>query len=198
MSMKKGEQTRQRLVAAAAGLFQEKGYAATGLSDITRAGEVPKGSVYFHFPGGKEDIAVAAVEQGRDQILEGLRMVADSAGTLTARLDAILDHFAEMLAASGYAKGCPIGALAGELSPVSSKVQGACAGAYSAWQETLQGILAPDGSREMQARQGAELFLSAVEGALLLARTYQDRGPLDRLKGTLVPVIVNLMEGERS
>ena len=52
---------RGRLIGAAAKLFQEKGYAATGLSEILDAASAPKGSLYHHFPGGKAELGAAAM-----------------------------------------------------------------------------------------------------------------------------------------
>ena len=55
--------TRDRLLAAAQRLFRKHGYHATGLSDILQAAQAPKGSLYHHFPGGKEAIGVCVVEK---------------------------------------------------------------------------------------------------------------------------------------
>ena len=57
--MSKGDATRERMVESATRLFMAQGYAATGLKQIIEEGEAPRGSLYFHFPGGKEELAVA-------------------------------------------------------------------------------------------------------------------------------------------
>jgi AcrR family transcriptional regulator len=53
-----GSDTRARLLEAAAQLFREQGYAATGLKQITAEAEAPWGSLYHFFPGGKEQLGI--------------------------------------------------------------------------------------------------------------------------------------------
>ena len=55
--------TRERILTAAQRLFRKRGYHATGLSDILEAANAPKGSLYHHFPDGKEAIGVCVVEK---------------------------------------------------------------------------------------------------------------------------------------
>jgi AcrR family transcriptional regulator len=60
--------TRSRILSAAQWLFRKRGYHATGVNDILAAANAPKGSLYHHFPGGKEEIGVAVIQA----ITEGL------------------------------------------------------------------------------------------------------------------------------
>nr|WP_321982307.1 TetR/AcrR family transcriptional regulator [uncultured Cohaesibacter sp.] len=61
--------TYQKLVVAAADLLRQKGYAATGISDLLQAAGVTRGSLYHHFPGGKSDLAVAAARYSAELLL---------------------------------------------------------------------------------------------------------------------------------
>ena len=61
--------TRERLLTAAQRLFRNRGYHATGLNDILEAAQAPKGSLYHHFPGGKEAIGVCVVEKISSSLL---------------------------------------------------------------------------------------------------------------------------------
>jgi TetR/AcrR family transcriptional repressor of nem operon len=54
--------TRDHLIDVGLGLMHQNGYNATGLTDILKAADVPKGSFYHHF-GSKEDFAAAALER---------------------------------------------------------------------------------------------------------------------------------------
>ena len=56
------QDTRSRILAAAQRLFRKRGYHATGLNDILLLADAPKGSMYHHFPGGKEAIGVCVIE----------------------------------------------------------------------------------------------------------------------------------------
>ena len=56
------EQTRERILRAAVRLFQQRGYHGTGLSEILAEADAPKGSLYHHFPQGKAQLGVAAID----------------------------------------------------------------------------------------------------------------------------------------
>ena len=62
--------TYQKLVVAAADLLRQKGYAATGISDILKTAGVTRGSLYHHFPGGKRDLAIAAARYSAELLLK--------------------------------------------------------------------------------------------------------------------------------
>ncbi|MGH8878596.1 MAG: TetR/AcrR family transcriptional regulator, partial [Stackebrandtia sp.] len=81
--------TRQRLVAAAAELLQRQGYHGTGMAQIVAESGAPRGSVYFLFPGGKEELAAEAIEAASDGFAERLRAAAgapDPQGFITAMI----------------------------------------------------------------------------------------------------------------
>src|SRR4051794_37389589 len=70
----KGERTRSQIIAAASAAFERDGFGGAGLSAILGASGAPRGSLYFHFPRGKEELAVAAIESALEQlqpIIEG-------------------------------------------------------------------------------------------------------------------------------
>ena len=54
--MSKGEETKQRIIAAAAPLFNKKGFEGCSMQDIMEATDLQKGGIYRHFTG-KEDLA---------------------------------------------------------------------------------------------------------------------------------------------
>ena len=60
--MRKGDVTRAKMLEAAAMLFEREGYSGAGLNAILDQSAAPRGSLYFHFPGGKEELAIAAIE----------------------------------------------------------------------------------------------------------------------------------------
>jgi TetR/AcrR family transcriptional repressor of lmrAB and yxaGH operons len=54
--------TREKILTTAAFLFQKKGYHATGLNEIIKESGTPKGSLYYHFPNGKEELVAATIK----------------------------------------------------------------------------------------------------------------------------------------
>ena len=78
--MPRRSDSRVRMIEAAVELFRRKGYHATAFSDVVRESGAPRGSIYFHFPGGKEELAGAATEAAGDEIVELVgRAAADAA-----------------------------------------------------------------------------------------------------------------------
>src|SRR5260221_3950403 len=62
--------SRSRMIHAAAELFRQRGYHATTFSDVVRESGAPRGSTYFHFPGGKQELAREAIAKAGDEVEE--------------------------------------------------------------------------------------------------------------------------------
>ena len=166
---KRGE-TRERLLRTAATLFRTQGYHATGLNQVVAEGGAPKGSLYFHFPGGKEQLAVESVAFSAGEVHTTMRSADD--------LESALALFAEHLVASDFKNGCPVATVALDAAAESEPIREACATAYASWHGLLVDFLLRQGISASRAPGLATTVLAAVEGALLLARTQRDVAPL--------------------
>lgn len=175
---------RQRLVDTAARLFQVQGYHQTGLNQILAESQAPKGSLYHYFPGGKEDLAVAAVETSAAQVSAKLAEVIGKARSPAAALERVLQHFIAELEGSQYEKGCPVATITLEQAAQSARIRSACAAAYARWQADLETFLQQHGVRHAAAL--AEHFLMLLEGALLLSRARHDCQPLRQLRSSFL------------
>ena len=177
--------TRQRLVATAARLFRERGVTGTGLLTILEAADAPRGSLYHHFPGGKDELIIAALE------FEGARVTADLDAVVATAPDAptAMAYFAEALALSleqtGFRLGCPVSTAALELSSESEAVRAVCARTYAGWQALMAETLIDQGYEPAAAAGRAELTLAALEGAMLLARAQRDGDVIRRVMAVL-------------
>jgi TetR/AcrR family transcriptional repressor of lmrAB and yxaGH operons len=158
------------LLRTAAGLFQAQGFHATGLNQVVAEGRAPKGSLYFHFPGGKEQLAAESVAMAADEVRARLLAVDD--------LDAALELFATRLVASDFRDGCPVATVALDVAGESEPIRLACTEAYASWHEVLTDFLVRQGIGAARAGGLATTVLAAVEGALLLARLERDVTPL--------------------
>lgn len=168
--MAKHGETRERLVRTAATLFRTQGYHATGLNQVVAEGGAPKGSLYFHFPGGKEQLAVESVAFSAGEVHSTLRGATS--------LDEALAVFADHLVASDFRNGCPVATVALDVAAESDAIREACVTAYASWHELLVDFLRGQGIHADRAPGLATTVLAAVEGALLLARTQRDVAPL--------------------
>ena len=99
---------KESLVRTAMRLFRRQGYASTGLNQILAESAAPKGSLYHYFPGGKEELAVAAVELAGSMIRELLETLARKKTTRRGFVKGYCETMAGWMEESGYRSGCPI------------------------------------------------------------------------------------------
>lgn len=165
---------RQELIRSAAVLFRRQGYAATGTSQILAVSGAPRGSLYHHFPQGKEQIGRAAVEYAGDLVTATLTRLIEQQPTPGAALREYGRLLAGWLHDSGYRDGCPITTTLLELAPTSEQVSAAGQQAFDSWTTLLTQALVAAGTDLVRAQRLARLAVAALEGALVLARVHQD------------------------
>ncbi|MEU4251263.1 TetR/AcrR family transcriptional regulator [Amycolatopsis sp. NPDC026612] len=170
--------TRQRMLDTAAGLFQTQGYHATGLTQLTTAGGAPKGSLYFHFPGGKEQLATEAVRLSGERTGALLEAVLNDAPDPVTAVGRVVDALGNFLTESDFQRGCPLATVALDAAAASEPIREACADGYASWHGVLHGYLTGQGLPAERADELATIVLAAIEGGLLLARTRRDLAPL--------------------
>ncbi len=150
MEQSKRATTRERLVHATAILLSEMGPSGTGTAQILNAADAPRGSFYHHFPGGKDELVQAAVRSAGDETAERIREVL----------------------------GCAVGATTLDMAATSAAVRETTFDVFMSWIATITSYLSAGGVPSEQARPLALNFLSAVEGATMIARALRDEAPL--------------------
>ncbi|MEU4323694.1 TetR/AcrR family transcriptional regulator [Nonomuraea dietziae] len=178
----KGDQTRTRLIDAARALVEARGYFGTGLNEVIEAGGAPRGSLYHHFPGGKDQLTAEALVVSAREIDALIRSLADGVTDTRELIEAVLDALADRMEEAGYAKGCPIATVALEVAATNASLQQVCAEAYDGWERALADRLVADGHGRDQAEDLACSLLALVEGALVLARARRSRVPIERAR----------------
>lgn len=182
--MPRSSDARANAVASTARLLQEQGYAATGVAQILDVSGAPKGSFYFHFPDGKEQLAVEALRLAGAEVEQGLRALAALTASPAELVSRFVDQQVRGLVDSGYRRGCPIATVALEMADESAAIRGACRDIFDSWITAMAEAFEPH--LRAQARQSAEHVFVAVEGALLLSRVRRDPGPLRATRDLLV------------
>jgi TetR/AcrR family transcriptional regulator, lmrAB and yxaGH operons repressor len=183
---------RQRLIDATARLLQTAGYHHTGLNQIVVESATPKGSLYHYFPGGKVELAVAALDHSASQLAQGLAQLCLPHPDAESAVAAVIDFFIQELESSNYTKGCPVATSTLEQAAVTPEIRDACARAYRLWQGGLEAYFAGHGIR--QSTFLAESLLMLIEGALLLARAQHNCDALRRVK-THFPYLIQSSKG---
>jgi TetR/AcrR family transcriptional repressor of lmrAB and yxaGH operons len=177
--------SRDAFIDTAGLLLRRQGYAATGLNEVVTRSGAPKGSLYFHFPGGKEELAVAAMQRTGEQLRAALARILASSDDLGEALARLLDILAEGLERSDYRDGCPIATVTLELASDSKALRVAATETFDSWLDALHQRLLVAGVSAPVAERRALLVLSAIEGALILARARRDLAPLAAVREEL-------------
>lgn len=163
--------TRDRIVDAAADLFRTQGYAGTGMKQVVTAAAAPFGSVYHFFPGGKQELAGAAIERAGTFYGDLVLAILDAEDDVVAGTRAVFDGAAEVLVETGYADACPIATVGLEVASTNDELRAACDRVFSAWIEVLAGRIEAGGAAPAAARSAAIAVIALLEGAFLLSRT---------------------------
>ncbi|MRH89935.1 TetR family transcriptional regulator [Nocardia sp. SYP-A9097] len=173
----KGAETRDRLLDATQELMETAGYLGAGLNQVVAVSGAPRGSLYFHFPGGKDELVGASIRRAGQAIGDSLGGLAESQPSATEFVDGVLRFLGDRLEESGWRKGCPVATVALETAATNDPLQQACSEVYTAWEAALRTQLAD----RPNAEDLAVTILALVEGALLLARAHRSREPLTRI-----------------
>ncbi|XRQ15029.1 TetR/AcrR family transcriptional regulator [Actinomadura welshii] len=167
-------ETRERILRTAAELFRRQGYHGTGLTQVLRESRAPKGSLYFHFPGGKEQLASEAIARNGREVGESLAQVLVAARDARSGVAAMGEHFARSLRESGFTQGCPLATVALETAAENETLRAVCDGVYGDWQRGIALALRGWGVPGDRVEPLAALVLSSLQGAVMLARVRRD------------------------
>ena len=163
--------TRERLINVTSDLIRKKGYFGTGINEVLKQVGVPKGSLYHHFPKGKDELIREAVYYGGENQMqkygEALRGKTAEQG-LSDMIDVMVDE----LLKSNFEDGCPIAAVAMAAGTIDEEIREACAKVFIGWQNNLEGYLERRGVKNAQIK--AEELYSMFEGAYVLSKAHKD------------------------
>jgi len=164
---------KQQILEAAARLFEKQGYHATGLNEIIRESSTPKGSLYYYFPEGKEQIGAETALWSTAQMTERIRFGLSQAEQPAEAVRLLALGIAGAIEQSGFAAGGPLMMLAAESAVRSERLNIACREAYG----QMQAIFTKKFSGDSVL---AEFVLATLEGAILLSRVQHSGDPLRR------------------
>jgi len=179
--MPRPDRSRAALVENAATLFRRQGYAATGLNQILDEAGVRAGSLYHHFPQGKQQLAAAVVAAAGADIEQLLRRFLATSRSVADIVDRWIDLLVAGLAGD-QRDGCPIEPIATESVNASPLVRAASARAFNGWCTAIGDRLRSEGWSDSDAETVALAVISLIEGALILSRIAGDPAALNAAK----------------
>jgi AcrR family transcriptional regulator len=179
--------SRPSMVRSAASLIRTRGVSATSFSDVLADSGAPRGSVYHHFPRGKEQLAGEAIQWTSERVLAHQR--ACRATTPSGVLRCFIDMWHQVVVASGGSAGCVVAGVAVDTAADALGLMQAVRTTFRSWVDLLTDQLEATGVLPKRARGIAIATLAGMEGALILCRAEGSVGPLDAVATELLRML---------
>ncbi|MCQ4087824.1 TetR/AcrR family transcriptional regulator [Saccharibacillus sp. JS10] len=177
--MSEKSNARDNIISTAARLFFSQGYHATGLSQIVKESQAPKGSLYHYFPNGKEELASICIQQTNELILQKFEDTFAAHKSAADGIHQFVQDMAHETEAAGFTGFLPFSFWAAvETSCISQNLRKMCQGVFADWQRVIARQLIHEGMETAKAEDTGLLIISLLEGALIISLTNQDKQPL--------------------
>ena len=185
---------RRRLLEAGLEHVHTRGFAASGIKDITDAAGVPKGSFYAYFPS-KDAFSAAILEHYWSDIEARLVPLLAGEGPALKRITHFFHALADEHESRDFLLGCLVGNLSLELSGSSEPARAELLRILDRWNEALTASVrsGQDGAGirdDLDAAELADLLIEAWEGAALRGKVTRSRAPYDRLEAVTIPALL--------
>lgn len=173
--MNMARDTRQKMIERAAILLAQKGLQGASFSEVLEASGAPRGSLYHHFPGGKDELVLAAVALAGERAIAALEQLEGRAADEIAK--AFLQLWRLVLERSDFGAGCAVAAVT--VATDAPELVARASETFRSWRDRLARLLAEGGIPEERAPGIAVTLISASEGAVILARAEKSFEPFD-------------------
>jgi AcrR family transcriptional regulator len=177
--MPRRSDSKDRMIAAARRLFREHGYQGTALSDVVSESAAPRGSVYFHFPGGKEELATEVALVYTADAVANINRAAGATSTAAQLIEAFLGHSRDELVSSDYREGCAVAPIVIELTPASAPLSDVTRRCFQDVIASLAARLTEKGIPHARATQLATNSVTSLEGAFITSRALRSPEPFN-------------------
>ncbi|HEX9834884.1 MAG TPA: TetR/AcrR family transcriptional regulator [Mycobacterium sp.] len=164
------------MLISAAEVLRERGAAGVTIDEVLARSGAPRGSVYHHFPEGRNQILTEALQYAGEAITGVIDEAAANGGMFLVRKFVVF--WEELLVESDFAAGCPVVAAAigsADEQPQLSTVAGRI---FNHWRDALTRAFVSDGFTDDDAASLALMCIASLEGAVVLCRSTRSVDPL--------------------
>jgi AcrR family transcriptional regulator len=179
--------SRARMVRSAASLIRTRGVSGTSFSDVLADSGAPRGSIYHHFPKGKEQLAADAIQWTSDRVLAHQR--ANPATTAQGVLERFIDMWRQTVIVSGGKAGCVVAGVAIDTVAGEPGLLDVVRATFRSWAHLLAEQLEAVGVPADRASAIALATLAGMEGALILCRAEGNNRPLETVAAELLRLL---------
>lgn len=167
--------TRKKMVDAGVTLFSQRGYANVTLLDVAEHAKAPRGSIYHHLPGGKDELAAEVAAAWRYRLERQAAQLAVRSADAQAFVRAVIDNARRAVVSSDYTDGCPMGGIMADIGAESDQgLRQAVGATFHGWIDAMQSGLVSKGLKPAQARHIAMSVVVGIEGAVTVSRATRD------------------------
>jgi TetR/AcrR family transcriptional regulator, lmrAB and yxaGH operons repressor len=189
--------SRERMISAARRLFREHGYLGTALSDVIAESGGPRGSLYFHFPGGKEELATEVALQHSAEVVASVNRAAGATETAAEFVANFIARFRDEIVASDYRQGCAVAPIVLETTPASKPLSDVTRRGFGDVIATVAARLEEKAIERERAWELARGIVTSLEGALIVSRALRDPQPFDSAIALLSVSAQNAVDATR-
>lgn len=177
------------MVLSTLSLIAERGVEGTSIADVLERSGAPRGSIYHHFPGGKDEIVGAAMDYMATDARVPLRALRGS--DVASIIIGFINLWRGVLTRSQFAAGCATAGVT--TSGASETVRVAARKVFEVWIEDLTGLLEAAGVAPSKAADFAWMLFASTEGALIFARAEHSMRALDLVEQQLLDLGATLV-----
>ena len=163
--------SRQKILDTASKLFQIKGYNATGLNEILKESGSPKGSLYYYFPNGKEELAVEAIKLASKVIEKNIRTALEVYSDPVKAIQCNIENIIKILNLEGKLKDISISLISLETYLSSDKLRQSCQKAFILLENAYTQKLIDSGYNKEKAEELGMVIQLMIEGAITVSVT---------------------------
>jgi TetR/AcrR family transcriptional repressor of lmrAB and yxaGH operons len=175
--MAKVSSAREDMLSAAVELFRARGYEGVGVAELLTKANAPRGSLYFHFPGGKEQIGAEVVARVGREVAIRFRELGESNVDMGTFIERVFKTTARESKEREYCATCPMAAIATGFGADNFRLAAAVREAFSAWEHEIAVAAQKRGMSEANANSFASAFLAAMEGAFIVSKAQRSSTP---------------------
>lgn len=175
--------TRERMLIGAVEVMRERGASGVTVDEVLTRSGAPRGSVYHHFPNGRQQIVTEALDYAGAAI-DAVIETALQRGSL-ATIDAFTRWWTTMLEQTDFNAGCPVVGAAVGAGTDDAELAAAAGRWFTRWTTGMEKTLIHEGIPRGRARRLATLALSSIEGAIVVSKSTASTKPLKHTAGEL-------------
>ncbi|AMX99828.1 TetR/AcrR family transcriptional regulator [Mesorhizobium ciceri] len=181
--------TRTRILETTGLLLRQRGYHGTSLNDILSASGAPRGSLYFHFPGGKDQLVIEVTRASVADVTERLGEALAAEKDPAVAVHHIYQSVGRMLEDNQFSLGCPIAPVVLDSPTDVPELAELCRSAFEQWIGLLRDAFVRAGVPARRAHALALLVESSLEGLMVIARATSDRAPVQAVADEVAALI---------